>query len=155
MKLSHWTRGLFSRTRGRIIVLFRARPQTVGELLWEAVGLTDKAIWAHLNLELAAADPAKAIEAQMRLATRDLHGWLRRGHAVPESFVEARQLDGNLPGALGWLIARRLRIAFDGPPAPLNGIGRDGEGTDFHHLPFFKRKPICHPRRPLFKRKSV
>lgn len=154
MKLSHWTRRLFSRTRARIIVLFRARPQTVCEL-WEAVGLTDNAVWAHLNLELAAADPAKAIEAQMRLATRDLHGWLRRGHAVPESFVETRQLDGNLLGALRWLIARRLRIALDGPPAPLDGTGRDGEGTDFHHLPFFKRKPICHPQRLLSKRKSV
>ena len=103
---------------------------------------------ANLKLELmAAADlgvtyPAlpfaamlqasDALERHLRLACGDLRGWLRREtNAPPASFAAGRQPDGNLAGALRWLVLQRLRFALEEQPAapsPLDDTGRDWHG---------------------------
>ncbi len=106
---------------------------------------------AHLRLGLLAeADPAgqvavvpltellrlsDALERQMHLAASDLRGWmLDHGRALPESFAEARRPDGELLGALRWLVVQRLGFVLD-HPAPLPTAPRspmDDTGDDWH-----------------------
>ena len=87
---------------------------------------------AHLKLELLAAAELGAdspvlpvaellgisarLERQMRLAVGDLRGWLNHGGDVPTpSFARARQPDGNLAGALRWLVLQRLGFSLEEP----------------------------------------